>query len=202
MNFVTYEERLARKKFRCEIEKYSDKDLYFEVKSKIGLKDISKLELIVLERNFSLNSSLDEISNFLEKPLEKIEGYYKSGIRKLKKMLFESKKEFLIDIARKELEDTEKMKCLQSKLWRDYINEMRKKTDLEIYNLVSRETILKENLCSERNLMISEELILKGSTLKSVADKYSISLGRARQIKVDFLFYIKRYNYKLKNNKL
>ena len=58
------------------------------------------------------------------------------------------------------------------------------------------------NLCSERNLMISEELILKGSTLKSVADKYLISSERARQIKVDCLFYIKRYNYNLKNNKV
>lgn len=203
MDFMTYEERLARRKFRSEIEKYSDKDLYFEVKSKIGLNNgLSKLELIVLERSCSLNSSLNEISNFLEKPVEKIESYYKNGIRKLKRMLFESKKELFMEVVKKELEKTQKKKCIQSKLWIDYIDEMSKKTDLEIYNLISRETVVKEKLCSERNLMISEELILKGSTLKSVADKYLISPERARQIKVDCLFYIKRYNYNLKNNKV
>lgn len=177
--------------------------MYFEVKSKIGLNNgLGKFELIVLERSCSLNSSLNEISNFLEKPVEKIENYYKNGIRKLKRILFESKKELLIDVVKKELEKTQKKKCIQSKLWIDYIDEMSKKTDLEIYNLISRETIVKEKLCSERKLMILEEVVLKGKTLREVADRYSISIGRARQIKMDCLFYIKKYNYNLKNNRL
>lgn len=200
MEFMTYEEMLARKKFREEIKDYSDKDLYLEMKSKVGLNnDITKFELIVLEKMCISKLSLSEIAISLEKPLKKIEEGYKMGIRKVKRVLFENRKEYLVSIVREEIRESERIKSLKSKLWRDYLGEMKKKSDLEIYNLIDRETMLKEKLFSERNLMVLEDLILREDTLKIVAERYGISVSRVNQIKDYCLTCINKYHFKLNN---
>lgn len=72
MKFMTYEEMLARRKFREEIKDYSDKDLYLEMKSKVCLNnDITKFELTILEKMCISKLSLNEIAISLEKPLKK-----------------------------------------------------------------------------------------------------------------------------------
>lgn len=151
MIYKSAEDFLIKRKFREEVKGREDKDLYLEAKTISNFPNgIGKLELIVLEKRCASGLSIEEISLLLEKPLEKIETYYKNGMRKTKIILFEDTTEYLLNKVKEDTKEEEQLNLIKYERWKKYLNEMNKKSDLEIYNLVTRETIIRGKLFTKK----------------------------------------------------